>query len=102
MNTLSLAPPRRHLPAFALLFWIVAAGIVAIAGFTPLKVAVILAAAFALSRSAQMTFDAAFITGIAWLALAVVAQVMMGRNLLMNDVLLLTWVIAPLLFARSR
>jgi hypothetical protein len=103
MNTITLVPARRQVTAaLALLFWSVAAAAVATIAFVPLKVAAVLAAAFALSRSARMTYDVAFITGIAWLALAVIAQMMLGRNLLMSDVLLLTWVAAPLLFARSR
>jgi hypothetical protein len=103
MNTITLAPARRQVTAaLALLFWSVAAAAVATIAFVPLKVAAIVLAAFVFARSTAVDFDGAFITGIAWLVLSVAAQLLLGHDLLMNNILLLSWVGAPLLFARSR
>ena len=114
--------------AVVVLFWIVAALLViaahrtvepasAAAGMT-LKIVAIVGAAFAYIRLAAptATLEHALGVGVVWLVLDIVAEVLTasmvghsGFELIgspakpaLRDLMLLTWIVAPAIFARSR
>ncbi|HVR39692.1 MAG TPA: hypothetical protein VMU84_11400 [Thermoanaerobaculia bacterium] len=107
--------------ALVLLFWLIAALLVmgvnsALVRVTPgaaavVKIAAIVSAAFGYMRltARNATVDHALLVGLVWLLLDVGAEIAVARFALlgtparpaMRDVLLLAWIIAPALFARS-
>ena len=113
--------PSAHRPLlttfmFAIAFWAIAAGVVAATDFAVLKIAAVVAVAWLYVRliARDCTVDHALFVGVAWLLLAIAAEVTasahFGRGWFaligqpahpaIRDVLLFTWVAAPALFAR--
>ncbi len=128
MDTTTTIPRVAARGAMVVLFWIAAALMVfsahqvvepmsAAAGVT-LKIVAIVAVAFAYVRVAARTatLEHALGVGVAWLALDIVAEVvtasMVGHSWFeligspakpaLRDLMLVTWIVAPAIFARSR
>ena len=129
MSTMTHPIQRSSLPArgaLVVLFWILAAAPVVgahtlfdgmmPAGAVAVKIAAIVGAAWLYTRlcARDCTVDSALLVGITWLMLDIAAEIATTRYLgrgwfdligapektALRDLLLLTWVIAPALFAR--
>lgn len=91
--------------ALVFVFWVLAASAATIAPRDGLKAASIVAAAALYMRCAagDCTLDHALAAGAAWLTLSIAAEIITGgrAHLLVRSVLMLTWVIAPAVFARN-
>src|SRR5262245_49922347 len=120
MNTIALVAPRKVARGtFVVLFWMAAALIVLIAHQMPvLKIAGVVGMAFLYIRltARQATLDEALAVGVTWLLLDIVAELVMAKVVghgwfeligspgepWLRNLLMITWIIAPAVFARVR
>lgn len=128
MNTLTLRHHATTAVSFVILFWAIAAlgvssahqilELRSIGAAVTMKMAIILVAAFAFARLAlrEATIDLALFAGVVWAALCIAAEVIAAASAhhgwfdllgspsrpLLRDLLLVTWIFAPAVFARRR
>ena len=128
MNTLTLRSHATTAVSFTVIFWAIAAigvaaahriiGLASPGASTAVQIVVILAAAAAMTivgpRGA--TLDQALFAGVAWALFSIIAEIVASTNLshpwfalvgspahpMLRDLLLVTWIFAPALFARRR
>ena len=120
MNTLTI---RREFRCAAIAlsvvaFWIIAALLVSTTGSLVLKTGVIVLAALAYMRIAgrEATIEHALLVGMAWTSMSIVAEIIVATtshrswsgllgaadHAAFRNVLLVTWLAAPAVFARRR
>ena len=104
--------------AVVVLFWIAAALLVLSAAGVTLKIIAIVAVAFAYVRltARRATLEHALAVGVAWLVFDIVAEVVTASVVghgwfeligspakpALRDLMLVTWIVAPSIFARYR
>ena len=109
MSVITLRQYTTFKIATLVVFWAAAAAVVAANHLVAVKCAVIVVAAFVYKHVASRpTVEDAFVTGICWSLLSIIAEAiaviaLRGRGYgLVTTPVLMTWIAAPLLFARRR
>jgi accessory gene regulator protein AgrB len=90
--------------AIVVLFWALAAVLISLAPSLAAKVFVIVAVSLGYMKVAARgaTIEHAILVGVTWLTLGIVAEMVTRSFALLNgNVLLICWIAAPALFARS-